>query len=281
MSQETSYRILGTVICIRTRVQFIIVPVLIEPKVTIMEKAKAQSQLQIVSQVMTRLGQLPVLKVDIDRKFLVDFEKIFDQAFKVADNAFSRLELLAKAGWTFPPGNMPFPDFQELVMRDDLTVEATDRWFVDYYAAEESEFDALTKTLLTSHELSTWKLLLEQCMGAYKREEYAICVPSLLSVLEGSMAVPWDIKFQTKAERDKFFQRKIDHARPKTNRYRWRSMHVFVDEVFTSASSNRKDPILKRDLILHGKSDPADWGKADCLRLFQAIASVLELYKRA
>lgn len=47
--------------------------------------------------------------------------------------------------------------------------------------------------------------------------------------------------------------------------------------VFEGVDPDQEYSTPKRNLILHGKSDPATWDRADCLRLFQAIDTILSL----
>ena len=107
-------------------------------------------------------------------------------------------------------------------------------------------------------------------------------VPALLCVLEGSIAVPWGAAFQKERNRKKFFAQNIEAAHEDwINHYLWKSVASFIDTIFeTGVSDKEEHPVPKRNLILHGKSDPAKWNQADCLRLFQGIDSILSLYRK-
>jgi hypothetical protein len=93
----------------------------------------------------------------------------------------------------------------------------------------------------------------------------------------------WPLTLRNRKNRTRFFDRKIEGAGSKAPedydawilRFNWKSIKAFVDNVFDDGvSPNRDYPLPKRNLILHGKSDPAQWGRADCLRLFQAICEI-------
>jgi hypothetical protein len=142
-------------------------------------------------------------------------------------------------------------------------------------------FEHLKSRLLESKHLRLWKLLLQQVFRAYANGDHALCIPALLAILEGAIAVPWNVAFQKDSNRRKFFERKIAAARPKTiEQYLWKSITSFVENVFeTGVKDNQDHPVPKRNLILHGKSDPTKWDRADCLRLFQSIDTLLSLYE--
>ena len=205
--------------------------------------------------------------------------KLFAEAMQRTRDALKRAELLAELGWTLPM-HMSLPEFHALVMQDGLTVNRVDEWFQEHYTRDDGvEFNTLRNFLLSSNELTFWKPLVEQVFRAFDRGEYAICVPSLLLVFEGSLARPWEIAFQNKKKRKGFFERKIKGAiAGSIHHYIWKSVGHFCDIVFeTAVSDGREHPVLKRNLILHGKSDPSKWDQADCLRLFQAISTVLSI----
>lgn len=126
-----------------------------------------------------------------------------------------------------------------------------------------------------------WKPLVEQTFREYERGDFAICVPAMLCVLEGSITATWSVPFQNQKNRRRFFSRKIAAERKgSVIYYLWKSVAAFIDTIFeTGVSDSHVHPVLKRNLILHGKSDPAKWDQADCLRLFQAIDSLLSLYR--
>ena len=173
---------------------------------------------------------------------------------------------------------MSWPEFQDLATQDDLTVERVNEWFVNYYNENNaSEFKRLADGLLLSRQLAFWKVLIEQCLRAFERGDFALCVPSLLLIFEGSIAKPWRATFENPKRRRVFFERKISaSALGPIHEYQWRSVAAFADKVFRARPS---DQDLHRHLILHGKSDPAKWDRAYCLRLFQAISTVTFLAK--
>lgn len=208
-----------------------------------------------------------------------ELSKVVAEGMKRTRDALERVELLAALGWTLPM-KMSLPEFHALVMQDGLTVGAVEEWFLDYYSRDEgSEFNSLKNHLMNSDHLVFWRPLLEQVFDAYSRGQFAVCVPSLLSVLEGSIAVPWNVTaFHKERCRKEFFEERINAARPDSiRRFQWKSVGAFVLTVFEGVDPNQEYSTPKRNLILHGKSDPATWDRPDCLRLLQAIDTILSL----
>jgi hypothetical protein len=203
--------------------------------------------------------------------------------------ALERVELLAQVGWTLPL-RMSLPDFHSLLLDQNPSLAHIDDLFVEYYHRDDGAyFSELGEHLLSSSELQFWKPLVEQGICAFERGHFAICIPSLLVIVEGFIATLWGVRFQTEKDRKKFFEQKVtlapvDSVPPsnwksiKWESYIWKSVAVFLESVFeTAVSPMQEHPILKRHLIMHGKSDPSKWDEADCLRLFQAISTVLSL----
>lgn len=132
--------------------------------------------------------------------------------------------------------------------------------------------------LLASVKLSKWSALLKLCFLSYERGECLIAVPSLLLILEGTLADLGNIAFENSKERAKYFEQKISESEPESvNQYRWRSMNSFITTLFGFQSFKGPRPdILNRHWILHGRDVP-DWDESDCLRLLEAIRTVTHL----
>src|ERR1035437_7123439 len=141
-----------------------------------------------------------------------------------------RVKLLGELGWTMPM-EMSWPEFQALAMEDDLTVERVNEWFVTYYTEDNaSGFKRLAGGLLSSRQLAFWKPLVEQCVRAFEKGDFALCVPSLLLILEGSIAKLLGVTFENPKTRRVFFERKISAAASGSiKEYKWRSVQVFTD----------------------------------------------------
>jgi hypothetical protein len=174
---------------------------------------------------------------------------------------------------------MSLPEFQHFILQGGLTSERADTFFLQYYDGDgAAEFLRLKTRLISSPQLAFWKPLVEQSILAFQRDDYAICVPALLLIIEGVFAMPWSVNFPNQKDRRRFFDSKIAATNSSIRQYTWKSVASFVEIIFESGVTNRKHhPVPKRNLILHGKSKPATWNRADCLRLFQALSTILWL----
>lgn len=192
----------------------------------------------------------------------------------IAGAVLMRLDKLAKHGWIIPM-HLSLPELRQLVLQDSPSDQWVDDWFVEYYR-QGGRSDALIKGLLSSRRLTFWKSLVEQCGRAFERRDYGICVPSLWLVLDGAIAKLWTTKLRNKRERQRFFQRKVDESTPKSIvGHMWKSVQVFIDQAFEeNVKPGRR---YKRNLEMHGLSDPSTWGEAHCLRLFQSLSAVVSL----
>lgn len=211
-----------------------------------------------------------------------DYQELLEaqaRVFKALEDVMQRFEFLGRNGWTLPlhMDIVAFRRFHVLILCPDTTVQDIEQWFIGYYRSD--GLADISIHLLSSHHLLFWKPLIEQCLRAFERKDFQICVPSLLSIFEGVIAKPWGVAFQNKKNRTKFFERKIGGASSRSReQYLWKSVKAFTEEVFAAAvSDKRTHPVPKRHLILHGKSDPSMWDEADCLRLFQAISTIVFL----
>jgi hypothetical protein len=192
---------------------------------------------------------------------------------KLADETLRKSDLLGRFGWTLPMGMTMRQVHLLLAISDPLAIDGC---FVEFYTHKNCErYERLRNELLCSHLLEPWHELLIQCCNAYRREEFLITVPSLLLVLEGSLAKPENDKFQNDQDRKAFFVKKL---RPLSendmDRFIWRSIETFFDRLYEFRHYGDARPgHINRHWILHGRDVP-DWDRADCLRLFQALQTI-------
>src|ERR1039458_98165 len=205
-------------------------------------------------------------------KLSTDLFKPNEASLKAADETLRKAELLGRFGWTLPM-QMTARHVYTLLNIDDPG--RINECFVDFYTINDSKRDEwLRNELLSSPLLEPWRELLIQCCNAYRREEFLITVPSLLLVLEGSLAKPENDKL-TGEHRKAFFGKKL---RPLSengmDRFIWRSVETFFDWLYEFRRFDSARPShINRHWILHGRDIP-DWDRADCLRLFQALQTI-------
>jgi hypothetical protein len=140
------------------------------------------------------------------------------------------------------------------------------------------EFDRRTGPVGTgSPRLAKWSPLLNQCQENYERGNYLICVPSLITVIEGAIASVESAAFKRGRLRRGFFEAKIADCRDDMlSRALWESIYKFVTHLFESSSDDFGGPRpvrLNRHWILHGRDVP-DWQQPDALRLFYFLSTL-------
>lgn len=214
-----------------------------------------------------------------------DFQLLLEttgDTIKAIEDVLQRFELLARNGWTSPllMDIAAFHRFRVLIVSPNMTVQNIEQWFIAHYRS--GGLAQLSNDMRSSHHLRFWKPLIDQCFRAFERKDYQICIPSLLLVFEGIIAKLWDVAFQSKKKRMRFFERNIARASSQSvEQYLWKSVKTFTEEVFEAALRDKQVySVPKRHLILHGKSDPSMWDEADCLRLLQAISTTALLYNQ-
>jgi hypothetical protein len=193
------------------------------------------------------------------------------EATRAIDNSLAAIlddvQRLGERGWTVPVRQLP--DFATILVRS-VPPEHTDAVFVRLYSEKGGgEFDALGTELLRNPELQRWNPLIEQCLGAYLREEHLLVVPSLLTAYEGALASVVDQPHEMRPK--DLAKRELSEAEANIERVPWVSIEAFTRVIFQSAEFAAQRPnLLNRHWVLHGRDAPS-WSQADSLRLFQAL----------
>jgi hypothetical protein len=180
---------------------------------------------------------------------------------------------VGKAGWTMP-FNAALDEWHALLGMSSDPASA-DAAFEAYYAnyGGQPRRD-LVNDLLSRADLAEWKPLIEEVAFALDAGKYRICVPALIPVFEG-VARRWEPRFDKRSGREDFFRKKLRALNSDSfDFYEWSAMAAFVETLYIFAGETK--PLrLSRNWILHGHGLP-DANLADCLRLLQAIHSLLE-----
>jgi hypothetical protein len=179
---------------------------------------------------------------------------------------------LAEQGWSVPMSLTPAETYEMLEAGTPAEIDAR---FVRLYDADEGRhFERLAEDLLNRDGLAHWRVLLEQTVSAYRRREFAITIPALLTVCEGVLM---------HGEGNRTDLRAVVRERVETEQHKspesidiilWHNVHRFVDELFKRSDfSSARPRRLNRHWILHGRDAPT-WNQADCLRLLQAVDTI-------
>jgi hypothetical protein len=194
-----------------------------------------------------------------------DFSKIAQ--IDLADETEEAIEKLAMRGWSLP-WHLSIGQARDLMDEDP---EEIDAFFEAYF--ENGGLEAIREDILGDKKLEKWKVLLDQCFKNYSSGDFQICIPSLISVLEGSFDY---LAFFDERRRKKFFEERIQAA-TSFQKLTWISLGRFCDVVFMSGDPRRATVYINRHKVMHGSDDPSGWKKVDCLRLFQALDSTRRL----
>ncbi|MBI3476671.1 MAG: hypothetical protein HY010_13140 [Acidobacteria bacterium] len=204
-----------------------------------------------------------------------EMRPLFEHAAEVWRECRDGAARLAKSGWTLPAHMTPR---EMLELLNEPNDDAIDRAFIEFYH-DAGQISFLKRAILASPRFKEWEQLLEQCFDNYESGKYLICIPALLSVLEGGLALPEGATFIGSKERIKYFNSKLDASQPLSIKHAmWNSMNEFVKALYQDRHFDQGRPLkLNRHWILHGRDIPSSWRQADALRLFHALSTICSL----
>lgn len=138
----------------------------------------------------------------------------------------------------------------------------------------------MVKLVKNSSIRTTQKELFDQCLESFTRKNYQICITALITILEGLLSEFGDDKKDIKMIRICRFQMDQTKTDKKIiNHLVWVSFYYFIKELYDKSEFDKSEPDrLNRHWILHGRSDK-QVGEEDCLRLFNAIYSLITMLK--
>jgi len=177
---------------------------------------------------------------------------------------------LGENGWTIPMWANP-----SIVRKLRNASGDIDKAFMKWYTADNNKnLSELWKRLRNSVGLSRWRKVIDQTIYSYIDRRYAVVVPCLLIVLEGSIADGAnDLKNWPKPKNSA--RRKRNDSEGGMRRLIWVSIESFIEPIFENAPFSAKRPIiLNRHWVLHGRDTKA-WGlRRESIRLFHALDTV-------
>lgn len=199
----------------------------------------------------------------------------FAEGVKRAQELIARAEEMGKAGWTLPM-NASWSEYLNLLSECQDPASA-DRAFKDYYAANERANEKeLFDVLLASPPLARFRPLLEEVRFCLMHGRCRVAVPALFTLLEGALRTAWRDDAWSSNGRNAFIEAQIERFAPDNlERVYWTATQAFLSKLYAPAGAT-KPPALNRHWIMHGR-EPADADRVDCLRLLQAVDTVLRL----
>lgn len=193
------------------------------------------------------------------------------------DEEYSKVaELIGTNGWTIP-GSMGLSKLNDLLDKE-IIIEVLDPFFSDFYTSK--KFKLMVKHVENSNMKSTQKELFRQCLEAYSCRNYLICTTALITILEGLLSEFGEDKKDIKMIKIcRLHMEKTKADKKIINHLVWVSLFNFIKELYEKSSFDKNQPErINRHWILHGRTDK-QVGEADCLRLFNAIYSLVTMLK--
>ncbi len=167
----------------------------------------------------------------------------------------------------------------------ESTDDEIDDYFLTVYLGENNNEGRLKPTfaeLLKSTKIEKWKSLLEEVLECIENGQYRVCVPSLLTILEGFTAECLCEQFKISPRETNVpiaLKRTKRHEGGNMNSLMWMSLVVFLEHLFASSDFERNSPtFINRHWILHGRS-ATDWTATDALKLVNALATLHWLFE--
>ncbi|HFJ9454131.1 TPA: hypothetical protein ACGW67_005453 [Bacillus tropicus] len=230
---------------------------------------------------------------------LVEFQSHIDDIIKnvfslIENNDWNEIQILWKEaaerlgekGWALPM-LMSVEEIIETSRIGDL--KRIDNRILEFYSDKNIQ-ERMKQDILECTMYEDWKELLKQCFDSYERENHLIIIPSLFIIVESitsQLISPRLEKYITtnKARRkppirDQYTLVKPEIEEDKLNIIIYVSILMFLKSVFRKGDFDKNKerfPIINRDWVLHGRDYPANWNKADALRLFIALHTIIEL----
>jgi hypothetical protein len=230
-----------------------------------------QSQNQEVIATVTRLvasaAQVSAQIADV----MAEASERFNEALKSVDD-------IAKLGWTFP-SNLYFVDLLRL---SKFTNPAdADAYVLKWYEENDSRLEEMEARLLGNNRLASFRTVLSQCFAAFRREEYALIIPSLMPILEDvvkqldppHLRASTDLKKTLRKDGPIAKQAQQDILTAAI----WLSLATFINDLYAPRPLAGGPQTLSRHLIEHGRKEPPN-EKIEVIRLFHPLETALSLH---
>lgn len=229
--------------------------------------------------------QMPVRSADLLRILSEAWKQTIEAAVQESDleirEALEAAAQLGSLGSTLPT-DVTLLDLRRMA-QIKLPAEIDDYFKKHYEMAGSANLDDFQRKLERLDVLLDFRPVLNQCFGAYRRHEYAITIPALISILErairnlGPKEALFSTRFKDMVNRQFEISKKGDPEAIEV--YIWMSLRTFVEWFYTDyRESQAKESRLFRHGIQHGTQAPPD-EQIESLRLLHALSTVAALYE--
>lgn len=180
---------------------------------------------------------------------------------------------LIELGWTIPLDVTPRELNEMLRARKS---SSADEVFMNYYHKNnQSNFERLKKYLLNNKEIENWRPLLKDCFDVYELDKYFVVIPALITIIDGLIASAGNLKGTRILG---YLKERLESSiSDSITNIIWKSIYEFIKLLFQKNNFDAERPLfINRHWILHGR-DIVDWNKADALKLFNALYTIINM----
>lgn len=186
------------------------------------------------------------------------------------------IDSYAKYGWTMTPSS----DFVYSIKLDNTIDEKIqyDEYFYkefnDKSIGEKSIFENDKEYSLDQIQ-SDFKDLLEECYLNYEMGNYKVIIPTLISIIEGQIAILLDTNLIGGKLISKW-KSELDESDYTGYLIGLSTVNFLKNSLFVTRNfSDERLPGLNRNWVLHGRDNPQLWTKIDAMKLFVNLSTVL------
>ncbi|ABO51523.1 hypothetical protein Dred_3020 [Desulforamulus reducens MI-1] len=237
------------------------------------KKERQKRREEIFANILKNNGDLPF--GDIEGPATEDIKSGLDTIYEEYSNVAI---LIGKNGWTIPM-SMGLSKLDSLIGKK-VDIEVLDSFFKKYY--DPRKFATLTKHVKRSNLSNTQKKLFFECVDTFNEGRFSISATALITILEGVLSKFGDSENDIMMIRIcRYHMDETKNDKKIINHLVWVSFLNFISELYKKSEFDKDEPDkLNRHWILHGRTDK-ELGDADCLRLFNAIYSLITMMKYA
>jgi hypothetical protein len=184
------------------------------------------------------------------------------------------VEAIAQSGWTIPL-SIDIRGFEELkkLVGSDAAIES---YFVDYYNGPELKL--MCRKIKRVLKSTAQQAIFTECIAAFEKKMFSVCLTTLLTVLEGFISVfddnPQDIRVM------RVCRFHADEEMRKRNNIKslcWLSMYEYTKILYQKSDFSQPEPsTINRHWIQHGRTGKSA-ESTDCLRLFNALSTLTSI----
>ena len=213
------------------------------------------------------------MKLEQLTKFLNDIESGTVRGHEKDKKLHDCVVRLSTMGWALP-GSLTFEQIETLAAAD-VPSEEIDELLVDYYTRDQCErLESLLSASFSSALLEMYKDLLEEALSSFKDERYRICVPSLITVVEGVLTSRLGLRDSKDIRVISPTKKIIEDEKMNLGKTYWSSVHSLIDSLFVISNFDEQMPgKLNRHWVLHGRAELGE-SKKNALQLFVLIATI-------